>query len=385
MIYILGAGPGNGEMLTQRSAELLRDADVVAGSGRLGSLAEKLCGKKFIQCFGAKETAELLKGFKDKKCAVLFSGDTGFFSGAKMLLRELEGMEYEIIPGVSSISYFCAKTGESYDDAFIVSSHGRECNIVSHVRGHRKTIALLGENPCAKLAEYGFGNLRVYLGERLSYADEKISCGTVNEFAKYKPDPLSVIMIINGAPSERRFGIGDDEFIRGSVPMTKSEIRALAMSKLDIKAADICVDVGAGTGSVSVEMALGCPFGKVYAVERNDEGAELIGKNARKFKTDNIEIIRGAAPGALPDIVPGKAFIGGSGGSLAEIIKRLYALNRSIKIVITAVTLETVSEACAVLDKFHADYTVTQIFAARSVRAGGKTLMKAQNPVFVIG
>lgn len=381
MIYILGSGPGDTKYLTSAAAEILKKSDMVIGSERIG----KIAGKEFIRCTDPKEAAALLKENRDKTCAVMMSGDTGFFSGTKRLLRELGGEEYEIIPGISSLSYFCARLGINSDDVFAVSAHGRECNIVSHVRTHKKTFVLLGENPCARLAEYGYGELRVSVGERLSYKDEKIYSGTVKEFAAAEFDPLSVIMITNDFPAARRLGISDGEFIRGSLPMTKSEIRAQAAAKLDIRENDICFDIGAGTGSVSVETALACPFGKVYAIERTAEGAELIKQNAIKFKTDNIEVIHGEAPEAMPGVIPDKAFIGGSGGRLADIVGRLYEMNGNIKTVITAISLETVNEACAALDKAGAEYGVTQISAARSRKTGGKTLMTAQNPVFVIG
>ncbi len=381
MIYILGAGPGRSDLMTAEALEVLKKAKAVIGSERLISGI----GKKAISCCDPKKIAAFLKERRGIDCAVLMSGDTGFFSGTKKLLAELDSEEYRIIPGISSMAYFCAKIGISCDDAFVVSAHGRECSIVSHVRTHRKTFVLLGENPCRKLEKFGFGDLRVFIGERLSYDDEKIYSGTVKELAVLKLNPLSVIMIINDSPEIPRFGIDDDEFIRGSMPMTKSEIRAQIMSRFNIDEDDICFDIGAGTGSVSVEIAMRCPFGKVYAVEKTEEGTELIRRNALKFKTDNIEIIHGTAPESMPDIAPDKAFIGGSGGKLEEIVKGLYRLNKNVKIIITAISIETVYESCRVLDEMRADYSVTQISAARSWDAGGKKLMRAQNPVFVIG
>ena len=276
MIYILGAGPGRSGLMTAEALEVLRRAETVIGSARLISGI----GEKAISCCDPKKIAAFLKERRGTDCAVLMSGDTGFFSGTKKLLAELDGEEYRIIPGISSMAYFCAKIGMSCDDAFAVSAHGRECSIVSHVRAHKKTFVLLGENPCRRLEEFGFGGLRAFIGERLSYDDEKIYSGTVKELAGLKLDPLSVIMIINDSPEIPRFGIDDDEFIRGRLPMTKSEIRAQVMSRFNINEDDICFDIGAGTGSVSVEMAMRCPFGKVYAVEKTEEGTELIRQNA---------------------------------------------------------------------------------------------------------
>ena len=163
--------------------------------------------------------------------------------------------------------------------------------------------------------------------------------------------------------------------------MTKSEVRAVSVSKLEISPYDIIYDIGAGTGSVSVEAALLCHRGKVYAVEKNNDAAELIQKNAVKFQTDNIEIIRGEAPTTLTGLPrPDKVFIGGSSGKVEEII-RVCDCKR---VVVNAITLETLERTTRAFGDLGYTYTVTQISVSRGKKVGESNMMMAQNPVFVI-
>ncbi|MCC8169130.1 MAG: precorrin-6Y C5,15-methyltransferase (decarboxylating) subunit CbiT [Oscillospiraceae bacterium] len=294
--------------------------------------------------------------------------------------------DVEIVPGISSLVYFCGRLGMSYEDINTVSLHGRKCNIVSEVRTHEKNFVLLGENPCRRLTEFNLGDTKVYIGERLSYNDERIFSGRARDFSDKELNPLSVMIIENPNFSNAvRIGINDDEFIRADVPMTKSEVRSVSLSKLCIKENDICWDIGAGTGSVTVEMALLCRRGTVYAVEKNGGAAELIEENCKKFMTDNVCIIRGNAPQCLSDAeAPSKVFIGGSSGNMRGIIEAALAKNVNARFVINAIALETALGTLNILKELNMDFEVSQINAARNKKAGGLNLMCGLNPVFVI-
>lgn len=377
-IFIVGVGMGDTKYLTKIAEEKIENADIIIGAKRI---AEPYSNKKKV--FFEYETDKIKKILAENECentVILFSGDTSFFSGAKKLKEEFPNAE--IFAGISCVSYFCAKIGVSYDDMNIVSMHGRNCNIVSEVREHEKTFVLLGENPCEKLCRYGFENAEVYIGENLSYETERIYHGTAKDFRDTKLDSLSVAVVINNELDKRtRIGIKDSEFVTGNAPMTKSEVRAVSISKLEIEDSDICYDIGAGTGSVSVEMALLCKKGKVYAVEKKAEAAELINKNALKFQTDNIEVICADAPNGMDELPKAdKVFIGGSSGNLYEIIKKCDCK----KVVVNAITLETLSLAQESFEKLGYEYEVTQINASRVRKVGGYNMMTAQNPVFII-
>lgn len=182
-------------------------------------------------------------------------------------------------------------------------------------------------------------------------------------------------------------GIHDDEFIRGKIPMTKQEIRILVLAKARIRPTDSIIDIGAGTGSLSIEAALQAPQGKVYAIERHGEGIELIKANAKKFNTPNLEAISGLAPQALQGLpAVDVIFIGGSGGYLAEILDESNILLKNKgRIIITAITIETLYQALHIMQA-NPEFTVeafgTQITRIKHLKASN--MLEGLNPIYII-
>jgi precorrin-6B C5,15-methyltransferase / cobalt-precorrin-6B C5,C15-methyltransferase len=183
----------------------------------------------------------------------------------------------------------------------------------------------------------------------------------------------------------RPFGIDDSEFVRGSAPMTKSEVRTLSVSKLALEEDSVVYDIGAGTGSVSVQMALVSVEGRVYAIEKEPDAVNLIEVNKVKFKTPNVIPVTGTAPKALIGLpAPTHAFIGGSSGNMKEILKMLIEANPDVRIVMNAVTLETIAEivnCIRVLGLIEEEITCVSVSKAREV--GLYHMMNAQNPVYI--
>ncbi len=183
----------------------------------------------------------------------------------------------------------------------------------------------------------------------------------------------------------RQLGIADEEFIRGKVPMTKAEIRAMVMVKAAIDETDTVCDIGAGTGSLTIEAALCAPKGKVYAIERNPEGIALISENAKKFGCENIEIIEGEAPSAMKNLPAlDVVLIGGSGGSLSGILDEADArLSQGGRIIITAVTVETTEEVVREMAKRNYAVDGFQMQVNRLRRLGHYHLYDPQSPIFI--
>jgi len=185
----------------------------------------------------------------------------------------------------------------------------------------------------------------------------------------------------------RTGGIPDEMFIRGQVPMTKSEVRAVTIAKARLRDTDVVWDIGAGTGSISIESALAAVNGRIYAVEKDEEALDLIGSNIGLFGTDNVTVCPGAAPEALTGLpAPDRVFIGGSGGSLGEIIN---FVNREIpvggRVVVNAVVLETLTTAVNTLRSLEfEDLDITQVSIPKAAPVGSMHMFKSHNPVFVI-
>ena len=297
-----------------------------------------------------------------------------------------------LLPGIPSVSEFAARLGVSWDDAALLSLHGRDADLIHAVTSSRKVFALTGgENTpsvlCGRLCAFGLGHLRAAVGEKLSYPDERITRGTAEELASSGYDALSLLYIENDAPDFRvRYGIPDEEFLRADVPMTKSEVRAVSLSRLAPDDGAVVYDIGAGTGSVAVECALNVPRGRVWAVEKKAEAVSLIRENRKKFAAENLEIIEGSAPGILKDLpAPTHAFIGGSSGNLPEIVEALLEKNPLVRIVINTVTLETFAEAIACRSRFAFDlFDCVTVSITRSRPVGRYQMQTAQNPVQVI-
>lgn len=273
-----------------------------------------------------------------------------------------------------------------------MSTHGRRANLVGAVRTHRKTFTLLSagnsvQELCRELRAYGLDKVTVHIGERLGYEDEKIRSGIPEELEEGSYDGLCVALIENPESfAAVRSCIDDEEFLRGKAPMTKSEIRSLSVAKLQLPKDAVVYDVGAGTGSVTVEMALQAVNGMVYAVERNEEACGLIEENKRKFGTPNIEVIHGLAPEALEGLpAPTHAFIGGSAGNLKEIMECLLRKNPAVRMVINTVTLETIGEVTECLRTLPVvEEETISVSVARSKLLGKYHLMMGQNPIYII-
>ena len=389
-IYIVGIGMDGVKTLTAEAEKAIAEADVLIGAERMLAPFDA-AGKMMFTEYRSEEIARYINENKPASAAVLMSGDCGFFSGAKKLIELLSDYSPEIISGISSPVYLCSKLGKDWSDCCFVSLHGKKANIVRNVRAHRMTFFLLGGDitaaeVCKRLCSYGLDDILVYVGEELGYDGERISSGKASEFTDVRTSGLSVMLCENSEYEMTLLsGISDEEFIRGKVPMTKSEVRTVVVAGLGICNDSICWDIGSGTGSVAVEMAVRCVNGIVCAVERNAEAVDLINKNRIKFGCDNINIYSGDAGDIINELpVPDVVFVGGSGGHLCEIIEKAYSLNSNIRLTVTAVSLETLSECSAIFDRLGLESDITQIAVTRTRKVGSHTMFSAENPIYII-
>lgn len=400
-VTIIGAGPGNPDLLSRAALDAIDIADVVIGAHR--ALAGIDVPPDVVRCELVK-TADIVAALTDaaswQRAVVVMTGDVGLFSGARRLVEALSGdaqVDVRVIPGISSASYLAARLARPWQDWRFASAHGVACDIVAEAEraGELFLVTSGGEDPSrlsGELVQAGFGDARVTVAERLSYPDERITCATASEITGQTFDDLNVMLIefAGGAASSRwpyaSSGIPDELFIRGDVPMTKQEVRAVALAKLRLTATDTVWDVGAGTGSVSIEAALVARAGSVWAVERNAAGVRLIRENADAFGCGNVHAVPGVAPEALAKLpVPDAVFVGGSAGELPSIVEAALEKNSQVRLCVPCVTVETLTEACTLLSgsRFKG-FEACQVSAARAEAVGSHHLMKAQNPVFLV-
>ena len=386
-INIIGMGMSE-KTLTAEALALINDADILIGAKRLINEFSEL-NKPSYNAYLSNDILEIIENTDAEKIAILVSGDVGFYSAAEKLTETLKDYSPNLIAGISSVSYFFAKCSLPWKDANLISCHGLDTNIVSSVRRNRFTFALTGKNIPElqkELVKYGFGDLKVWIGENLGSGEESIQESIISDLEGKEFSSLTVLIIENPDFDSRiRTGIPDEEFIRGKVPMTKSEVRAVCLSKLALSPTDIAYDIGCGTGSVTIEMAFAAYEGKVYAFDKNEEAIELLNQNCQKFHLDNVEAICGLAPECLNDLpVPDLAFIGGSSGNMDEIVSYLYGINDKIRFVITAVTLESAMAGLDSLKNLGISGDIVQVAVSKGRQIGDLHMLMAQNPIFII-
>ena len=411
-IILAGIGMGAEGCMTKEVSEAIREADLLLGAERMIARYQPRIAKK--PYYLASQILPYIKeltsediGHKIRKIVILFSGDSGFYSGCQKMYQALKkeiengniNASLRVMPGISSISYLAACLGESYQDAAITSIHGKSVTDVSwkakllhKVKTNQKTFLLLSGVQDVKalgelLSQSGTKGCTIYLGYRLSYPEQRIERLTPEACQRVTEEGLYTCLIKNPYPQKAKLthGTADSEFLRDAVPMTKEEVREVSICKLHLTEDAVVYDVGSGSGSVAVEIAGISDSIQVYASERKPEAVALMQKNKEKFQAHNMRIIEAYAPEGLAELPTAThAFLGGSGGKMQEILEALYQKNPQMRVVINAVTLETICEVKEVLSHFEVtDESIVQMQVSRTRKAGGYHLMQAENPVWI--
>ncbi|MGI5982997.1 MAG: precorrin-6A reductase [Sakamotonia sp.] len=398
-VFLVGVGPGDPGLLTEAARRAMEKSQVLAGAGRM---ADGLLG--FHKPVLREYQPEKLLGFlaehpEYETAAVALSGDTGFFSGAAKLLEAFNkngGFEVEVIPGISSAGYFFSRIGTSWEDVRFISLHGRDADLEGAVWANKRVFILCGgsgalKEICKRLLKAGLSQIRLTIGENLSLESERILEGTPETMRERENAGLSVVLAENPQagrilPSPLTHGLPDESFLRGKTPMTKLEVRSVSLSKLALTENAVVYDVGAGTGSVSVECARLSSGIRVFSIERDPEALKLLEENRRQFSLANMEIVAGTAPEALEGLpAPTHVFIGGSGGSMGRIVEEVLRKNGAACFVVNLITAESLAAVMELPEHLPVtDPEITMVTAARSKKAGKSHLMLGANPVWIV-
>jgi len=433
MLQVIGIGPGRPEWLPPAINELANNCEILIGGSRALKLFPDFTGRQYTLSGDLASSVEVIRNalLEKKKVGVLVSGDPGFFSFLPRLKKEFPEERIDVHPGISSLQFAFARAELPWQEATFASVHGRELSVLPQVITRPTAILTGGENTPQKIAQYYLDrgcNPRISIGNALSYPEEFWTNMDALQLAQEKTLLKNAIIILHPSGEEKtdnsftqdirqdtaqntardskqtnlldtshltanstkkaagpRLGISDEDFLRGKVPMTKAEIRVQVLAKAQISKHDQVVDIGAGTGSISIEAAGLASEGVVYAIEHNPEAQELILANQHKFNVSNLRLIPGAAPDVFSELPPiDVCIIGGSNGRLTEILKRVPLVEGG-RIVITAVTIETVAQGLKLLSEFnYQDIDTVSIQAVRWKAVQTLHMAQALNPIFII-
>ncbi len=394
MIYLIGAGFTGWHGFPAKALEIIRTADIMIGHPRHLAFFPDFTGEK-------RELGDLpeLINFlinTDQQVVLLASGDPTFFGISRILLRNLPKERLEIFPNVTSMQYAFARIKEPWDDGIFVSVHGRGMHqAVDKIIAAEKACVLTDKvnTPSAiatELIERGAEGYEAWLCEDLGMPTEKFTKTTVRGLLEITASELNILILIRiYEPNLVHYpliGIDDDEFHTSKKLITKQEVRAVTLAKLQLQDDLVLWDIGAGSCSVSIEASNLMPDGRIFAVEKNQQCIGFINENLKKFCARNIKLIEAYAPDGLDDLPdPDRVFIGGASGKLDEIIDIIsQRLKPEGVVVINAVTLDTLTRAVEFLEDHGFTVEATCINVAKTKNLTEYKMFEAQNPVYVI-
>ncbi|MBE1444634.1 precorrin-6Y C5,15-methyltransferase (decarboxylating) [Paenibacillus sp. OAS669] len=396
-LKVIGIGDdGQGSLLPQY-IQWISESEVLVGGERQLQFFPDYSGETIAIKGGLSELVTRLqtKAEEGRRIVVLASGDPLFYGIGGYLSSKLN---VEIYPNVSSLQLAFARMGQSWQDAYVTSVHGRSMKgLAQRIDGKAKIALLTDEtnspNAIAKyLLSFGMTEYRAFIAENLGGSDERTGWYELQELEEREFSPLNVMILIasRDALAGKRWpmGIDDEMFIQRKPDkglITKKEIRVMSLAQLALQPDSIVWDIGTCTGSVAIEAARIARYGEVYAIEKNEADLQNCLDNMHRFRTD-ITAIQGRAPQGLeqfPD--PDAVFIGGSGGEMEELLHVCCSrLRPGGRIVLNAATIENLYEANKAFanEGFATSITLAQI--SRSKPILNLTRFEGLNPIYII-
>jgi precorrin-6B C5,15-methyltransferase / cobalt-precorrin-6B C5,C15-methyltransferase len=388
-VTIIGIGDNGVDSLSREALRQVSEAEVLLGGERHLQFFPDHPAEKLTVRDNLKEIAARLQT-ETRRVVVLASGDPLFYGMAGYLATKIGRDRLEVLPNISSMQLAFARLKESWHDAALVSCHAKPIEDAIDVIRDAKKVGIFTDDQntpgriARELLKAGIGGFRAHVCENLGGRDERISAWNLAELAEQSFSPLNVLVLTKKAETptheqrEWSFGIPEEAFyqrqpLKGLI--TKTEVRVISLAKMRLRPGNVVWDIGAGSGSVSVEAAL--LGATVWAVEKNKEDCDIIRRNIEKFNTPQVTVIHGIAPAVLADLPdPDAVFIGGSGGEMSELVRicrdRLLPGGR---LVINVATMENLGEVPA------RDVTLVQISRTRPILDLHR--FEALNPVFI--
>lgn len=403
-VHIIGIGDDGLDGAPESVRRLIREAELVVGNERVLALLPADAPKQLVLGADVEAAAKQISASPAKRVAVLVSGDPLFYGLARFLCDRLGHDRCEIVPHVSSMQLAFARVKESWDEAYLtnLANHSLDA-VVERIRTATKA-GLFTTEQCgpdavaAALLKRRIDYFTAYVCENLGARDERVTRGSLADIAKQKFGPLNVMILVRSAdvPDRQRdaatrspFGNPDETFVQSKPKhglLTPAEVRAVAIAQMALAPSSIVWDVGAGSGSVSVEAALVASAGRVYAIEQDAEDAELIRENAARFGAANVEPVLGRAPEVWADLPdPDAVFIEGSGREIARLAELAFSrLKPEGRLVASVASIEGLHEVRTALTALTPQVNVWMLNVSRGTDQLQRLRFDALNPAFLI-
>ncbi|ADY56076.1 precorrin-6Y C5,15-methyltransferase (decarboxylating), CbiT subunit [Syntrophobotulus glycolicus DSM 8271] len=397
MLHIIGMGPGEKHWLPPIIEEVVETCDLLLGNAKYRNVFSHKPKAKYIFSGSPVQTIELLKNNigNYREIGLLVSGDPGFFGLIPLVKEEFPDQEMTVYPGISTLQMMFARAGIPWNNAVYIDLESKNISAIPRTLFDPIAVLISEEYTAQDVAQLFIDrgmNPDISLGNSLGTAKEFFATMNAVKLIRYPKLIRDCTLIVHpnppdnaGQPMGLRIGIPDKEFIRGEAPMTKAEIRVQILAKAQISLCDYVLDVGSGTGSISIEAAAIANQGKVFAIENNAEAQQLINANMRKFAVSNLKLVSGTAPEVFSKIpVVNVCIINGTKGRLKEVLEELPLVEGG-RLVIAAISLEKVSKSLELLYTLdYEDIEVISLQAARWQVINGFHLPQSLNPVFIL-
>lgn len=400
-VHVIGIGDDGPVGLTAHKLELIRKTDFLAGGERHLEFFPEFTGEKLVVKSNLRELLEILQKKLDagKASVVLASGDPMFHGIGGYLSRKLPKESLSILPHMSSMQLAFSAAQVPWEKASLVSVHGKPMENLLEPARSADVIGVFTEDGStpAKIASYlierNLNSFEAVVCERLGNEGQTITRLPLADLREKSFDDLNTLILIRvGETPKLRYPIGfpDESFAQRKPDqglITKSEIRTLSLAKLGLSPYSVVWDVGAGSGSVSIEAALLCPAGHVYAIEKNEHDIVNVRENIRRYHAANVIPIHARAPDCFKDIPadPDAVFIGGSSGSMFDILQQLLQrLSPGGRIVVNLATVENLAETLKSVQELELEFDLTQVQISRGKAILNMTRFVALNPVYII-
>jgi precorrin-6B C5,15-methyltransferase / cobalt-precorrin-6B C5,C15-methyltransferase len=390
-IKVIGIGDDGKQSLLPIYEKWIYESEILVGGERQLSFFKDYQGEKIVIKGDLSSLITYLSNEK-KRMVVLASGDPLFYGIGSYLAKKLD---VEIYPYISSMQQAFAKMNESWQDAYVLSVHGRSMKGLAQRINGRKIVALLTDttNSPAQIARYlrsfGMDEYRAFVAENLGGENERCAFYRLEEMENTEFSPLNVVILQKTSEGKVwKFGIDDEEFHQRKPEkglLTKKEIRILSLSELKLTENSIVWDIGTCTGSVAIEACMIAKEGQIFAIEKNDHDLENCRLNMAKFQTD-FSVVLGKAPNRLDEFPdPDAIFIGGTAGGMEEILTVCCSrLKKGGRIVLNAVTIENLMQAVDGFKSNGFEVNITLAQVSRSKPILNLTRFDALNPIYII-